>query len=287
MGWAPAEGAVAMADSPVSFSAVADFPRSVVTFHYATVLDRRAVGGWSPPDVQDIRNERRAVRRAAMPLALSHRVATHFGGRPAVVPIAYAPPNEPLGLVAEPVAATFADWRWPPNRAALSATLAAWPAVRERVAGARLLVAGRGSPDIGVIDGVTVLGTVAHSADVLSQAAVLAFACPPSSGPKVKVLEALAYGVPVLTTSHGVEGLVLTAGSAAVTTLSAFADNLADLLLDPQRRATLAHAGRDAALAGHAPAVAARTRVRLCARLPLQADAGQPEGGASGVESGG
>jgi hypothetical protein len=262
--WAPAEGAVALADTPVSFSAVARFPHSAVTFHYLTRLDRGAVGGWSPSDVQDVRNERRAVRRAAGVHALSARVARSLGPRAVAVPIGYPLPAEPVPAVTAPVATMIADWDWPPNRAALATTLAAWPAVRARVPGAELLIAGRGTSSIGTLAGVTVLGPVARVVDVLSRTGVLAFPCPPSSGPKVKVLEALAHGVPVLTTSYGVEGLEVGPDDVAVTTADAYAADLAALLADPERRAGLAEAGRAAAVAGHAPAVAARARVAAC-----------------------
>jgi hypothetical protein len=263
-GWVPAEGAVALADTPVSFSAVARFPRSAVTFHYLTRLDRAAVGGWSLPDVQDVRNERRAVRRAATVLALSTRVAEELGARAVDVPIAYPIPADPLPVVEAPVAAMIADWNWPPNQAALATTLAAWPAVCARVPGAQLLIAGRGATDVGTLPGVRVIGAVARVDEVLQQTGVLTFPSPPSSGPKVKVLEALAHGVPVLTTKYGVEGLAVGVNDVAVTTPDAYAADFAALLADPERRAALAHAGRAAAVAGHAPVVAARARVAAC-----------------------
>ncbi|MDX6286221.1 MAG: polysaccharide biosynthesis protein PslH [Frankiales bacterium] len=266
-GWAPAEAAVALADTPVSFSAVSPYPRSVVTFHYLTRLDRGATGGWALADVQDLRNERRAVRRSGAVHALSPRVAEHLGGRAVSVPMGYPIPEAPLPVVEEPVAAMVANWDWAPNRTALATVLAGWAAVRERVPGAQLLLAGRGEAGVGAIAGVTVLGSVSRVADVLSRTGVLAFPCPPSSGPKGKVLEAMAYGVPVLTTSYGVEGLAVTNADVAVTTPESFAVELTALLADPQRRAVLAQSGRIAAVQGHAPAVVARARVAACSQL--------------------
>jgi glycosyltransferase involved in cell wall biosynthesis len=256
----------------MSFSAVAQFPRSVVTFHYLTRLDRGAVGGWSLPDVQDVRNERRAARRAAAVHALSPRVAEHLGTNAVPVPIGYPIPAAALPPIEQPVATMVANWGWPPNRAALAIVLSGWPSVRDRVPGAQLLLAGRGDPGVGSLSGVTVVGPVARVADVLGRTSVVAFPCPASSGPKGKVLEAMAYGVPVLTTSYGVEGLAVDPDDVAVTTPDAFSTELTALLSDPARRALLAAAGRRAAVAGHAPAVVARARVAACRGLVGQRD---------------
>jgi glycosyltransferase involved in cell wall biosynthesis len=163
-----------------------------------------------------------------------------------------------------------ADWVWPPNKLALDQLLRSWSDVRRRVAGARLLLAGRGlqarvaAPE----SGVEVLGPVASSAAVLAKAAVVAFPCPPSSGPKIKVLEALAHGIPVVTTAAGVEGLVgATTGAVVVPPDERFGQELAALLLDPARRSALGRAGRAAVIAAHAPRPAARARVEACATL--------------------
>ena len=266
-GWSPVGGAIALADTPVSFSAVAAHPRSVVTFHFATRLDRAAVGGWRLADIQDVRNERRALRRAAAAQALSPRVAKHLGPAAVPVPVGYPIPDAPLPVVEEPVAAMVANWDWLPNRAALATVLGGWSTVRERVPGAQLLLAGRGEPGVGALPGVTVIGPVTRVADVLSRSGVLVFPCPASSGPKGKVLEAMAYGVPVLTTAYGVEGLVVDGSDVAVTTPELFAGELIALLADPERRARLAQAGRHAAVRGHSPPVVARARVSACSHL--------------------
>jgi glycosyltransferase involved in cell wall biosynthesis len=159
----------------------------------------------------------------------------------------------------------IADWAWPPNQSALRSLLRQWPAVRKLVPEARLLVAGRGPVDATTPPGVEVVGEVARARDVLARAAVLAFPCPPTSGPKMKVLDALASGLPVVTTGAGVEGLMLSPGSVTVTADRDFATGLADVLRDDATRRLMAIAGRADVLANHRPEQAAAARLALIA----------------------
>ena len=157
-----------------------------------------------------------------------------------------------------------ADWTWAPNRAALEELLRAWPAVRAEVPGARLLLAGSGLPDAtrsALPAGVQALGHLPDLAELWAQAAVLAFACPSSSGPKVKVLEAAMAGVPVVTTPAGAEGLLLE--GVTLTSLAGFTGVLARLLADPAGRAAAAERIRASALAHHAPEPAAARRLEV------------------------
>ncbi|HWB66821.1 MAG TPA: glycosyltransferase family 4 protein, partial [Mycobacteriales bacterium] len=176
-------------------------------------------------------------------------------------------PTEVLPVVAEPVAVLLANWGWPPNRQALQRLLAQWPQVRRRVPDARLLLAGRGSTPSIDLPGVEVVGEVARTVDVLRRGAVMAFPCPPTSGPKMKVLDALAYGVPVVTTAAGVEGIGAdTTGDTPGATVAApqdFADVLAAVLADESQRRQLAAAGRQLVLDRHTPQRAAAARLAL------------------------
>jgi glycosyltransferase involved in cell wall biosynthesis len=254
VGWEPA--GLAVADDPLSAAALP--AGGVATLHYATALDVAALGSRpTARQVQDLRADRRLRRLPRRRLlTYSERVAGWADGT--AIPVALPVPPQAIRAVEEPVAALVADWRWPPNRMALRSLLAGWPAVRAAVPGARLLLAGRG--DVGVADGagVQVLGPVARSVDVLSRAAVLAFPCPHTSGPKVKVLEAAALGLAVVTTRAGAEGL----GSEAVVVsdVDGFAAALAAVLRQPELRADLAGRARADVLAVHAPRPAARVR---------------------------
>ncbi len=266
-GWEPRPGFLAWADHPSSFPAVAHLPVSVVEFHYSSLLDSLAARRhiWKPATVQNVRAEMRAARMSTVSVAYSQRVARALLGRPRYVPPAYEVPEEALPLTEEPVAALLADWAWPPNQQAARALLSAWPVVRAAVPSARLLLAGRKPEllEVGSVAGVSVLGEVASSLDVLSQASVLAFPCPPSSGPKIKVLEALAIGLPVVTTPAGVEGLCLAPGDAAVADEAGFAGALAEVLASPERRSAMAAAGRASLATHHSPVVSAHVRLSL------------------------
>jgi glycosyltransferase involved in cell wall biosynthesis len=265
--WEPDPEAVIVADHLPSAAAVLGRDRSVVTLHYRAFADARSVGWVRPADLQTARAERRAARRADLVLAYSDRIGKRLPRNPHFVPITYPVPRDPLPIVDEPVAALMADWAWRPNLAALHRLLRLWPAVREALPSAVLVLAGRNLPvgHIGPIEGVEVLGPVAESTDVLSRAAVVAFPCPNSSGPKVKTLEALAYGIPVLTSPSGMEGIG--PGNEALSDMTTgprrFAARLAQLLADPEERRRLGAAGRAAVSECHAPVIAARTRIAL------------------------
>jgi glycosyltransferase involved in cell wall biosynthesis len=264
LGWAPRPGAWAVADDVVSAAAVAGRARSVLVAHYSTVLDQHAVRRVAPRHVQDLRWELRVADRVDVPTAYSGRVARVYGSRVRTVPIGLLPPAAPVAFVDDPVAVIPADWEWAPNRAALATLLRQWPVVRRRIPDARLLLVGRGSEALPLPDGVTALGHLRDLTELWEQAAVLAFPCPASSGPKVKVLEAAMHGVSVLTTPPGAEGLDL--DGVAVSPPHTFADALIELLRDPVRRYERGCRLRTSALAHHAPEVVARRRYEVWSR---------------------
>jgi glycosyltransferase involved in cell wall biosynthesis len=252
LGWSPT--GLAVADDPLSAAAL---PRGGIgTLHYATAID---VTRPAPRDLQDLRAERR-LRRTRPVLAYSDRVARWAGAT--AIPAAIRLPDEPLRLVEEPVAALVADWRWAPNRLALAHLLTAWQTVR--LPGARLLLAGRGGSPV-TAPGVTWMGEIADVAEVLGQAALLVFPCPDTSGPKVKVLEAAAAGLPVLTTPAGAEGLAT--DSLTLADVRGFGAAMITLLGDPSLRADRARRARQQIAAVHAPAPAARARLQATDRL--------------------
>jgi polysaccharide biosynthesis protein PslH len=118
-------------------------------------------------------------------------------------------PMQPV--VREPVVGLLGSMHWLPSRSAAERLITRiWPLVKRALPPARLLVAGWNArryleryagPDI------TIVGDVAHPADFFSRVAVLAYAPVRGTGVKVKVLESMAYGVPVVTTGEGMEGV--------------------------------------------------------------------------------
>jgi glycosyltransferase involved in cell wall biosynthesis len=262
--WAPRPGAVVLAFETLSWPAAARHHPAAVVIDDWTAFDDRASGTVSLRSWQDRRADRRAVRQADLVLTGSDRVAAAVGVPATSVPLAFEVPDRTMALVDEPVAALLVDGRWPPNQTAIRLLLDCWPDVRGRVPNARLLLAGRhlgvGLPATAP-DGVEILGEVGDPLEVLEQAAVMAFPSPSSSGPKIKVLEAMAYGVPVVTTEWGVEGIRGAGDVVAVAPPGSFGDRLAGVLADPTLRATMARGGRAAIVEHHAPIPVAKAWV--------------------------
>ena len=87
------------------------------------------------------------------------------------------------------------------------------------------------------------------------------------SGTRIKILEAFAHGVPVVSTTIGAEGLDVVAGEhlAVADTADGLARHCADLLTDRARSGAMAAAASRLHVGRHLPEHAA-TRVRQAAR---------------------
>lgn len=264
-GWRPPAGYVGVAAEVGSAPATFPFSPSVATVHNRALADGiagRALRRWH---VQECRAERTAARKSNVVLTYSARVARSLPGNVRVVPVAYPVPEKIPGPVDRPVAYMLADWSWVPNQHALKSLVTAWREVRGAVPGACLLLGGRYPDKVSVNEpGVTFLGPIGSSADVLERASVLAFPCPSSTGPKVKVLEAMSYARAVVTTPWGVEGLQLPEGRGAVVVRPQdFTRALVTLLRSPERRAELGRAARAAIQEHHSSEVAAQARFEV------------------------
>jgi glycosyltransferase involved in cell wall biosynthesis len=119
-------------------------------------------------------------------------------------------PMQPL--VKEPVVGLFGSMHWEPSRSAAERLLTRiWPMIKKQAPHAKLLIAGWNAkkylskymplPD------VTLEENLPHPTDFFSRVAVMVYAPSRSSGMKIKVMESMAYGVPVVTTWEGVEGI--------------------------------------------------------------------------------
>jgi glycosyltransferase involved in cell wall biosynthesis len=111
-----------------------------------------------------------------------------------------------------PVVGLIGSFQWQPTRSAAERLVTRlWPEIRSRVPGARLRLVGRKAraamahlvlgPDVELFEDVPDAVPYFRGLDVLL------YAPGPASGMKVKVLEAFALGVPVVTNADGVEGL--------------------------------------------------------------------------------
>jgi glycosyltransferase involved in cell wall biosynthesis len=125
-----------------------------------------------------------------------------------------------------------------------------WPLVREKLPDARLDIVGKDPPSrlaaVDGCDGITVAGFVPSMKPWFAAAQVVVVPIRTGAGIRVKIIEALAAGRPVVSTSLGTEGLGLETGRHLLVEddEQAFADAVVGLLADPQERARLAREGR-------------------------------------------
>lgn len=125
----------------------------------------------------------------------------------------------------------------------------AWPSVHQAFPAARLRVVGGWPPaEIQALakDGIEVLGFVPDTLPYLMESWVSVAPLRFGAGMKGKVGEAMAAGVPVLTTSFGAEGFGLTPGEHLLVAddPKAFADAVITLFNDRALRLALGEAGR-------------------------------------------
>jgi glycosyltransferase involved in cell wall biosynthesis len=127
-----------------------------------------------------------------------------------------------------------------------------WPLIRQRLPDVRLTVAGARPPrwvlDLDGHDGIEVAGEVADLAPLYRRHRVLLVPIRAGSGTRLKILEAMACGLPIVSTTIGAEGIVGRPGTDLLIADDAarFAEVAAGLLEDSAgtRRAELAACGR-------------------------------------------
>ena len=134
-----------------------------------------------------------------------------------------------------------------------------WPAVRQALPGARLAIAGGGTrEELGRVapamlaqiehdPSVEIAGFVPDLYALMDSCAALAAPLRLGSGVRNKVIEAMAAGLPVVTTSLGAEGLAVTHDRELLIADDAlgFARELLRLLKDEQLQTRLSAAGRE------------------------------------------
>lgn len=124
-----------------------------------------------------------------------------------------------------------------------------WPRVRAMRAEAKAEVLGRGAPADLARSGspdLRFLGEGGDTRPFWERAAVAVVPLLAGGGTRLKILEAAACGVPVVSTPVGAEGLELEAGSeiAIAEDAASFADDVCRLLADPEARRRQAAAAR-------------------------------------------
>ena len=167
------------------------------------------------------------------------------------MPNAYPRPNGPVGrsrIGSPPVVLFHGTLRYPPN-----ADGARWlveriaPALRTVVPDVRVRLVGLANPDlVGLHDppATTIVGPVPDMASELKRADVILVPIRYGSGTRVKILEAFAHRIPVVSTTFGAEGLGIVDGrhSLLADTAQELASACARLLTESDLRERLVDA---------------------------------------------
>jgi len=199
-----------------------NLPRAVLNVHYFDVIDRAGRPGMSFGERKALWQAQRATKfllhgienvRLLTPRLKEVAQGINPNGRYWVVPFAldttlYSMPP----LVEEPVVGLIGSMHWEPSRSAAERLVQRiWPLVKQRIPRARLFVAGWNAAKYlhkySAQDGITLGNDLAHPEEFFARAAVMVYAPSQGSGMKVKVMESMAYGTPVVTTWEGVEGI--------------------------------------------------------------------------------
>jgi len=157
-----------------------------------------------------------------------------------------------LNPAPDPVLLFFATLSWPPNAEGLTRFIAeGFPPLLERIPKARLVVAGSGAPDALIrlaqrARGVEYAGPADDDERLYRRARCFVDVAVGGSGSRVKVLNALARGLPVVTTGEGAEGLDVLPGEHLLVAdrPETMAGPAARVLTDEALWTSLANAGR-------------------------------------------
>ena len=178
-------------------------------------------------------------------------------------------PRAPLD--GPPVAGVIGTAAWPGTAGAMQRLVRrVWPLVLRLAPEAQLVLAGRGTDrltDLAREPGVTVLGEVPSASEWLRGLSVLLFPIERGSGMKVKVLESIASGVPVVTTPPGAEGIAPNAGVVVANDDEELARAAAAILRDESERRERGAAGNGMFEERYAPLPATRSLVELYGRI--------------------
>jgi glycosyltransferase involved in cell wall biosynthesis len=147
---------------------------------------------------------------------------------------------------------TFGTMSWPPNAdSVIYFADSIYPLVKKRAPDVRFIIAGANPPqrirNLAAQDpSIEVTGFVEDIRDLAPDTAAFVVPLRAGSGMRVKILDAMAMGLPVVTTSIGCEGIDLQHGKHALVTDKPedFARAVIRLMDNPDERFALASAGR-------------------------------------------
>jgi len=151
----------------------------------------------------------------------------------------------------EPTFLFVGDFKYFTNQDALNfLTKDIWPQIKKRIPQAKLWLVGKNpnslTDKLAKEEGVVIDSQVEDIRQAYQQADLLIAPMRIGSGTNIKVLEAMASGLPVLTTSIGVEGIKTQDGKEVLTVATAaeFVQKASDFLKYKDKRQGLGQAGR-------------------------------------------
>ncbi len=211
------------------------------------------------------------------------RALQQIGGDPGRIRVLPNIPSEELLAMpspsfetTEPVVLYFGTLSWHPNIEGLDRYLTfGHKQIIKRVPGACLVVAGKGaSPELARrIEGTAnteFAGEVEDPEELYRRARVVVDASRTGGGTRLKILNALARGIPVVASSEAARGLDIVAGEHLIVARNEhmLIDSVASLLTDPARWRVLSENGRALIRARYVPEVAFRALDEVLARAP-------------------
>lgn len=239
--------------------------RALVSVHYLAAIDLMERRARTVREAAErfllFRTERRLAQRFRFLRTVSPRLEEPLRGWNPRASVRTVPlgldtslypfiPDERRAVV--PTISLIGSMGWAPSHSAAVRLLGRlWPAIKRRVPAARLEVVGwsarqRLADYIGQPD-VTIEENVPETRPYFERASVLLYAPSRGSGMKVKIQEAMAFGVPVVTTSEGVEGLPAVDGvhAGVCEDDAGLVERTVELLLSPERQNRQRRAARE------------------------------------------
>jgi glycosyltransferase involved in cell wall biosynthesis len=214
-----------------------------------------AVSGRDAAAIRDLGGPSVDVR--VLPIAVDARGVVPLGPRPVAPSLLYVG-----GL------------HWPPNADAVAYFVSdIWPLIRQAVPAATFTVVGRDdvpmAASLSRVPGVRLTGYVDDITPYFEGARAVVVPLRSGGGMRVKILETFARGVPVVSTSIGVEGIDAVPGVHLLTAddASAFAREAVRLLRDDALTVSLAGAARELAVTRYDRDVVGAGLRRLVAEL--------------------